>query len=102
MKNGIFGRVLFLNLKKEWFDLIKSGEKKEEYRDAKQYYKDRFISKFSDEFVKYDYVCFRNGYATNAPEIWLKCEGISIGTGLEKWGAEKDVEYFIIHLGEIV
>ena len=29
--------TLYLTLKKEWFDLIVSGEKKEEYRDVKDF-----------------------------------------------------------------
>ena len=31
-------RVLHLTLKKKWFDMILSGEKKEEYREIKSYW----------------------------------------------------------------
>lgn len=34
--------MLVLPIKKKWFDMILSGEKKEEYRDIKPYYKTRF------------------------------------------------------------
>lgn len=37
-------KTLHLNLKKEWFDLISSGVKKEEYREIKQYWSDRFVA----------------------------------------------------------
>ncbi|WP_068599448.1 ASCH domain-containing protein [Vaginella massiliensis] len=41
--------VLKLTVKKEWFDLIKSGEKTEEYRETKDYWSYRLIKelKFS-------------------------------------------------------
>lgn len=34
--------MLTLPIKKKWFDMIKSGEKKEEYREIKPYYDSRF------------------------------------------------------------
>ena len=33
--------VLVLPIKRKWFDMIKSGEKKEEYREIKPYYDNR-------------------------------------------------------------
>lgn len=36
--------MLIFNLKKEWFDKIKSGEKTHEYREAKLYWQKRIIS----------------------------------------------------------
>lgn len=35
--------TLKLTLKKKWFDMIASGEKKEEYREIKPYWIKRFI-----------------------------------------------------------
>lgn len=35
--------MLTLPIKKKWFDMIKSGEKKEEYREIKPYYASRFL-----------------------------------------------------------
>ncbi len=37
-------KTLHLTLKKGWFDMIASGEKKEEYREIKPYWIRRFIS----------------------------------------------------------
>ena len=34
-------KKLHLNLKRKWFDMILSGEKKEEYREFKKYWIDR-------------------------------------------------------------
>lgn len=39
--------VLHLVLKKKWFDMIASGEKREEYRDAKPYWETR-LSRWID------------------------------------------------------
>lgn len=38
--------MLTLPIKKKWFDMILSGEKKEEYREIKEYYDVRFVSVF--------------------------------------------------------
>lgn len=36
-------KTLTLSLKKQWFDLIKAGIKKEEYREIKDFYRARFF-----------------------------------------------------------
>jgi hypothetical protein len=36
-------KTLHLNLKRKWFDMIKSGEKKEEYRDITPYWCSKFL-----------------------------------------------------------
>lgn len=36
-------KILHLTLKKKWFDMIKSGDKREEYRDIKPYWASRLI-----------------------------------------------------------
>ena len=38
--------MLILPIKKKWFDMIVSGEKKEEYREIKPYYDSRFMNAF--------------------------------------------------------
>ena len=40
--------TLTINIKKEWFDMIFSGEKKEEYRDIKYFWGIRFLD-FKEE-----------------------------------------------------
>ena len=103
-------KILHLTLKKKWFDMIASGEKKEEYRETKDYWCKRFCNKewFKHEIStleqaidkKYDVVTFKNGYSRNAPEITLECKGIKIGSGYKEWGAIYNDYYFIIKLGE--
>ena len=80
--------MLVLPIKKQWFDMIRSGEKKEEYREIKPYWASRIgkaLLGFPFEFCskklierkmreeKFD-VIFRNGYSYNSPEIWCTCK----------------------------
>jgi hypothetical protein len=105
-------RVLHLTLKKQWFDMIASGEKKEEYRAWKPYWAKRLTESMSAAcgiyagsrkgFKKFDTVTFRNGYAKNAPTVRLKLKGIKYGYGKQKWGAVPSFKYFVIKLGEII
>lgn len=87
---------LHLTLKKNWFDLILLGEKKEEYREIKPYWEKRLMGK------KYDRIIFRNGYATNAPQFTIKLKSITQGIGKSEWGAEEGKTYFVLSLGEII
>lgn len=41
-------KILHLTLKKKWFDMIASGEKKEEYREIKPYWEKRFICGYEE------------------------------------------------------
>jgi hypothetical protein len=45
-------KVLHLTLKKKWFDMILSGEKKEEYRDIKLFWCNRFFK--PDTSINYE------------------------------------------------
>lgn len=112
-------KTLHLTLKKQWFDLIASGEKTEEYREIKQYWISRLVQVFGpprentmynfehmgfqstmDEAVHFDAVEFKNGYSRDAPMMRFKVRDITIDFGKEKWGAEPGKQYFVIKLGE--
>lgn len=122
-------KPLHLTLKKKWFDMIRSGDKTEEYREIKSYWAARlfyripvpwggFFTPLSDlakddyqfngwksftggapVFNQFEFVQFRNGYAKDAPYILRKCLGIEIGEGRPEWGAEPGKKYFVIKLG---
>jgi hypothetical protein len=77
--------ILHLTIEREWFDDIVRGDKNEEYRDLKDYWKTRL------EGRKYDIVRFRNGYATDAPEM-----------DVEFLGVDKRSDYYAIRLGKIL
>lgn len=111
-------KVLNLTLTKEWFDLIKSGEKKEEYRELKEYWFDRLtndifenistsIYLFGLDFYKpifktFDCIKFTNGYHKNAPTFTIELNSIEIKNGKSEWGAKNGVKYFVLKLGKII
>ena len=89
-------KTLFMTIRKEPFLAIKNGIKKEEYRDIKEYY----INKF--DFNKYDYVILKNGYSATAPQIKLEVKNIRKGYSNPAWcGGFKEFCY-IIELGELI
>ena len=92
--------MLALPIKQKWFEMIKSGEKVEEYREITPYYTKRFrtIGLLDEEGKptrRLAPVVLRNGYRKNAPKImcwfWLR-----IGEGKPEWGAEPGMEYYIL------
>ena len=88
--------MLTLPIKKKWFDMIKLGKKKEEYREIKEYYGSRFGKiGVGDGTIKE--IILRNGYSNNSPAI--KCQVlINIGTGKEEWGAEPNKLYYVLKI----
>lgn len=87
-------KVLHLTLKKEWFDMIASGEKTQEYREIKPYWQSRLVDKH------YDIVELRNGYGHNVPKLRMKLDSIRIGVGNPAWGAPEN-EVFVLSLSKI-
>ncbi len=68
--------ILHLTVKKKWFDLIASGDKKIEYREFKSYWKGRLM--VERQYIRDDFeeVHFRNGYSKDAPFMRVECLGI--------------------------
>ena len=116
-------KILYLTLKKKWFDLIADGEKTEEYREIKPYWINRFVDTWEHVgpkkgllpnagnqysyntpkmFAKYDAIVFRNGYGKNAPECIVECLGLGIAEGRHEWGADPDTKYFVLKLGKVI
>jgi hypothetical protein len=89
--------ILHLTLKKKWFDMILSGEKKEEYREIKKYWSDRFYG-----VNNYSLVCFTNGYGNHRPSLTIELNDICVGQGNTEWGAPNDQDVFILELGLII
>lgn len=105
--------MLILPIKEPWYSMILNGEKKEEYRELKDYYRIRFANQFSsienkkllDEWLltprKYILdIMFRNGYSSKSPSFIAECQ-LTYGTGKEEWGAEKDKRYYILKILKI-
>jgi len=81
--------ILHLNLHREFFAKIAAGTKRTEYRERTPYWKVRLQNR------KYDVIQFRNGYATDAPEMLAEFIGVR---RVRKWGKR----YFAIRLGRIL
>lgn len=104
--------------------MILSGEKKEEYREIKEYYETRFQNLFGaitiypssifshrskyellqgeavPEEIRKDSVqeiIFRNGYSKDSKAIKARCK-LRIGKGKSEWGAEPDKQYYILEI----
>jgi hypothetical protein len=92
--------MLVLPIKKKWFDMIVSGEKKEEYREIKPYY-DKRLGNFAKSAGKVTTIILRNGYSYEAPSVKCKCT-VEIGEGKKEWGADKGKEYYILTILEII
>jgi hypothetical protein len=109
--------MLILPIKKKWFDMIRSGEKKEEYREIKPYYDSRLANAFGfimaggqivygeavPEEIRVPWpvpVIFRNGYSKNSPEIKAYCN-LKFGKGKQEWGAEPGEVYYILDITRV-
>lgn len=92
--------MLILPIKKKWFDMIKSGEKKEEYREIKPYWTTRFTNEMKRSFDIPIWILFKNGYSKNSPTIKCECF-LTTGQGKPKWGAEPNKEYYILNILEV-
>lgn len=112
--------ILHLPLKSEWYNLIESGTKTEEYREIKPYWIKRLctketISKLNVDsisndrkalmtlygmniiqFKNFNKVKFTYGYTKKS--MTFEVINITIGKGRKEWGAMDDL-LFIIKLG---
>ena len=96
-------KILHLTLKKKWFDMIASGEKKEEYRECKPYWYARLCCGFPTLYSPkdYDFILFKNGYGKNAPTMKVECLGISRGEAKPEWSDNWEGTVYIIKLGKV-
>lgn len=118
-------KTLHLNLKKKWFDMILSGEKKEEYREIKismvsllfnwrnepNWSRQDFVREFEyhgneigmlKHSKEFDTITFSNGYAKDRPQFEIEFKGIEIREGNTEWGALYEKDYFVLKLGNII
>ncbi|MFP4664436.1 MAG: hypothetical protein ACLFM1_08405 [Bacteroidales bacterium] len=91
-------KVLFLTIKKTYFDRIESGVKTSEFRAYKPYWIKRLMN--DDGSMKhYDAVLFQNGYNANAPRLLVELKSISIVRYKISW--LKSEKLFELKLGKI-
>ncbi len=95
---------MILPIKKKWYDMILSGEKKEEYREIKPYYTTRFKHLWQGSLIggkAEREIIFRNGYSKTSPSFTAMCT-IDVGTGKIEWGATQGETYYILHIVKIL
>lgn len=106
-------KTLDLVLKSKWYDMITSGEKREEYREIKTYWENRLMCqpnfgcgagrmcKQVRECIarceRFTNVRFRRGYTSKV--MIFEIESITIGKGKPEWGTPYH-DVFIIKLGQ--
>jgi len=101
-------KILHLNLKKKWFDMILSGEKKEEYREMKPYWQRRLVKEgyWHSQAVKdFDIIRFKNGYQKDAREMDVEfLGGLPADWGKKEWGGmdHNSHRIFILKLGVVL
>lgn len=113
-------KTLHLILKRQWYDMIASGAKEEEYREITQYWMRRLMRCYCRGFrpckyescsnpepglcagiaKRFDTVTFHYGYTSRT--MTFRIIDISTGAGNPNWGAKEGKQYFIIKLGERV
>ena len=106
--------MLTLPIKREWLEMIRSGQKKEEYRSLSPYYAARFkrflgwklIPASQDQVeralrargsVPFKDIILRAGYSAFAPATMISGY-ITISTGRPEWGAVEGEEYYVLHI----
>lgn len=117
-------KILHLPLKKEWYEMIESGVKTEEYREIKAHWVRRltryyngtpnykpyadFLSsspKILEHNIRFGIMCFtcynhvKFSYGYTKRTMTFEIENITIGKGNPEWGAPKE-DVFIIKLGK--
>lgn len=110
--------TLHLTLKKEWFDMIATGVKKEEYREIKEYWTRRLVGNWhqyesnqviykSEYMLPYgiDRIEFRNGYKPDSPRIVVEWIGLEVGKPNMDWfpkDGDLEEDVFILKLGNVI
>ena len=122
-------KTLHLVLKRKWWDMIASGEKKEEYLEVYPYCAKGLLKKQytlcpyaqnkdynfdfgscldrkldnSDVYKEFDRVCFHKGFTNTTMTFMIRSIAYRISELChEEWGAEPNKRYFVIELGERV
>lgn len=97
--------MLTLPIKKKWYDMIISGEKKEEYREVTQYYRKRFetiglLDRYGLPTIAIQQVLLRNGYSASARQAVVDVS-LDIKPGIVEWGAESGKAYYVLRIEKI-
>lgn len=94
--------MLTLPIKKQWFDMIRSGEKTEEYREISPFYTTRLrnIWGYPAYWGQHHTIELRNGYAKDSPSLTVECS-LAMRPGKKEWGAEPGKKYYVLIIHSI-
>ena len=109
--------MLILPIKRNWLEMIRSGEKKEEYRAVSPYYTARLKTYLpyiycqnavaekvfraaGEKGIPFKGIVLRAGYSLLSPAVMIHGR-ITIGHGRPEWGALPGEEYYILHIEEL-
>lgn len=115
-------KIISIPIKRKWFDMIVSGEKKEEYRAIVPHWINRFtwhewhklnpetlmpMMKIYPEDVfrkDIDGIRAHNGYQIDSPVIIWAHNGIRVGYPNPKWCDPQDIskKVFILSIGDLL
>lgn len=90
--------MLTLPIKRKWFDMIVSGEKKEEYREIKPYWTSRIL-RYGYAGLNF-WVRIKSGCQKDAPYADLLVKK-TVGFGRPEWGAPADRKVYILRIIDI-
>ena len=95
--------VLPLVLKSKWYDMIASGEKREEYRDFKPFWRKRLEKWWTRKpgDTRKRVVAFSRGYRKADMFFVVISSCMTDGSGKPEWG-EPDTPHWVISLGRRV
>lgn len=91
-----------LIIKRHWFDEIRAGRKKKEYRDATERMARQICENYKDGefdgFKPITEILLLNGYHKKRPTMLVECKGIEI----EVDAMGEPLGVFVFNLGEIL
>ncbi|MBR1608113.1 MAG: hypothetical protein IJ678_00685 [Kiritimatiellae bacterium] len=96
--------VLNLTIKRKWFDMIASGEKCEEYRDASNRQVARaYAADFNGKIMLPFLMILRAGYRMDSPALAVEVAGMDVRGANEirhpEWGERRGEARIVIALG---
>lgn len=102
-------KILHIPINRKWFDMILSGEKKEEYREAKPHWLTRIYTNWTwvghtlmhGPTKGHTHIMFSAGYGRKAAKMLIEFHGVSLGLGNPNWGAPEH-SVLRLKLGEIL
>lgn len=100
--------MLTLSIDQDSFEEIRSGRKKEEYRELKPYYTTKLIKEFPFTMMlrlpKHEElrtVRFKVGVSSKAPKVLAKCS-LTIDGGQEQMGTTPGEWYYVLKIIDLV